>query len=47
MACLATVALSAPTDPRPTTVIAEGPEGRLQETEEPGKGYWGYITLVN
>lgn len=44
MTCLATVAMCAPTDLRPTTVMSEGPEGRLQETEEPGKGYWGYIT---
>jgi hypothetical protein len=47
VACLATMAMSAPTDTRPTTtIVADGPEGRLLEAEEPGKGFWGYIRLV-
>ncbi len=43
VACLATMAMSAPTDTRPTTIIADEPEVRLLEAEEPGKGVWGYI----
>lgn len=46
MACLATMTMSAPTDTRPTAIVADGPEGRLLEAEEPGKGFWGYIRLV-
>ncbi|EFX88264.1 hypothetical protein DAPPUDRAFT_311650 [Daphnia pulex] len=45
VACLATMAMSAPTETRPTTtIVADGPEGRLLEAEEPGKGFWGYIS---
>jgi hypothetical protein len=40
------MAMSAPTDTRPTAIVADGPEGRLLEAEEPGKGFWGYIRLV-
>ena len=43
MACLATMVVSAPTDTRPTTIIADQPEDHLQEAEETGKGVWGYI----